>query len=126
MFLGEWATSPETRLPLRGSTRLLNDAESERYGTGAAVLTEQRYSTDGAYAVRATSAEGERLLHGVRDRLFGTEVIAPLFFRPLHCPLYRASNTALCPVVRDKSHDRRCYSPTCLFPACTVCVPRHF
>jgi hypothetical protein len=44
--------------------------EDREYMSASAVR--QRYSVDGAYAVRATSAEGERLLPAVRERLFST------------------------------------------------------
>jgi hypothetical protein len=44
--------------------------EDREYMSASAVR--QRFSVDGAYAVRATSAEGERLLPAVRERLFDT------------------------------------------------------
>jgi hypothetical protein len=44
--------------------------EDREYMSPSAVR--QRYSVDGAYAVRATSAEGERLLPAVHERLFST------------------------------------------------------
>jgi hypothetical protein len=42
--------------------------EDREYMSASAVR--QRYSVDGAYAVRATSVEGERLLQGVREQIF--------------------------------------------------------
>jgi hypothetical protein len=42
--------------------------EDHEYMSASAVR--QRYSVDGAYAVRATSVEGERLLQGVRAQIF--------------------------------------------------------
>jgi hypothetical protein len=42
--------------------------EDREYMSASAVR--QRYSVDGAYAVRATSVEGERLLQGVCKKIF--------------------------------------------------------
>jgi hypothetical protein len=42
--------------------------EDREYMSASAVR--QRYSVDGAYAVRATSVEGEQLLQGVREQIF--------------------------------------------------------
>jgi hypothetical protein len=48
---------------------LCSTASEEDREDMSASAVRQRYSVDGAYAVRATSVEGERLLQGVRKRI---------------------------------------------------------